>query len=369
MSAISLPSSIERAIELELADDRSSRQRRVAALRELFVLFTQERARLGRLSYLDDPGLRGAYLRYHLPLNLARAACALAETLRAHPALSELRRVVDFGAGLGSASLATLAGLPPAPREFILFDRSQAALQGAARLLAASAPAGAQPVVTTQKLLLPRLPRSLGKALVWLAMVLNELAPNRKGGAAASDLLESLADRLEEGSVLIVVEPALRGPGRQLLRLHDDALESGRWRALAPCTHQRSCPLLATRDRSWCHFHFSWSAPPIVREVAEPLGLEHARPALAYLALERTGRRRKASRGDDDRARARVVSDPMRAERGEHCLYVCRDGKRETLFLTAREIESASGRSPLARGDILELEGGRILRRAPFLGR
>lgn len=343
------PPGLVTAMEEESRSAGASLPRQIEALERLHELFTSGRSRMRSMSYLDDPALRNAYLRYHLPLNAARAAFALGQVLEVHPAVGALTEVVDLGAGPGSASLASLLSLPgDAPRSYHLHDRSRAGLALARRLLvrcAESRPSG--PVsakVSTRVGSLPRLPRLPRQALVWLSMVVNELEAASRRGFDTEVFLGHLAQAVEHPSVVIIVEPALRAPGRDLLRLHDLALRSGAWRVLAPCTHQASCPLLSGRDRSWCHFHFRWKAPRFVREVADPLGLDHAQPSVAYLALERLGgpSRGGAQTGD----RARVIGDLMPIEGGRRGIYVCREGRRELL-------ESPPGDT--RRGDVIEV--------------
>ncbi len=344
------PSALVRALEEEVARIPVPLGKQVRALSELFGLFTGERSGLHGSFYLDTPKLRTAYLRYHLPLNVARASWVLADVLRVYPRLSELRDVADLGAGLGSASLASLHGLPPeVERSFWLFDKSRSALKMARVLLERSAAPGSARI-TTKALRLPSLPLFPRPTLVWLAMVLNEIEAGARGESPSKALLDRLAERLKPGSVLLVIEPALRGPGRSLLEAHEGVLASGAWRVLAPCTHQLSCPLLRLRDRPWCHFKFRWDVPGVVREIADPLGLDPLEPGLAYLALERISPGEKLSPGEP---LARVIGDPMRLERGGFGVYVCENGRRETI----------EARGPITRGDRVSTRGLTLPRR------
>src|SRR5688572_18574645 len=136
MPPLATPPELVSALEEELASTRGSAAEDSRALGRLFRLFTSERGGLGKRSYLDDPALRRAYLRYHLPLNTARAAFVLAEALRIEPSIAALEEVVDLGAGPGSASLATLLGLPATTaRGYTLVDRSRSGLAIGRRLL------------------------------------------------------------------------------------------------------------------------------------------------------------------------------------------------------------------------------------------
>jgi ribosomal protein RSM22 (predicted rRNA methylase) len=350
MPPLSTPPELVSAIEEELAATRGSAADDSRALERLFRIFTSERGRLRGRSYLDDPALRRAYLRYHLPLNAARAAFVLAEALRIEPSIALLEEVVDLGAGPGSASVAALLGLPAAPaRGYTLVDRSRSALEIARRILERSASLGREDaavgglreVRTTAGSLIP-LPAFPRRALVWLSFVLNEAGVGARRGPDAAGFLRAMAKRLDPGSAVLVLEPALREPARSLLSVHDAAAESGDWRVLAPCTHQRSCPLLRERDRSWCHFRLEWRAPDIALESARPLGLGRDPPALSYLVLLRGPPLAASSPGT-----ARVIGDPMRVRGGKTAVYICRDGSRELLEDPAPGVE---------RGAVIDVE-------------
>jgi ribosomal protein RSM22 (predicted rRNA methylase) len=301
------------------------------ALRELFALFTAERRRLSRFNYLDSPPHRFAYLRYHLPLNAARASWVLRELLQLDPALADVEEVVDLGAGLGSASAATMLSLPPSPtRRLLLTDRSRGALRMARELLERSAAAAGIPVprLTCLEQKLPALPDMPPRALVWLSMVLNEIEPRGRKGIDLAHFFKRLGRKIGPASTLVIIEPALREPGLRLLEVHDALLAAGGWKVLAPCTHQKACPLLAAAKRPWCHFHFAWRAGRLVEEVADPLGLDHRRPSLSYLALRRAEEEEDAGSSPH---LARVIGDPMAVRGGGKGVYICRDGRRETL--------------------------------------
>ena len=344
---VETPAPLVAAIEAEMTSVRASLRRQIQAMEELHGLFTSGRSGIRRIAYLDIPRLRTAYLRYHLPLNTARASCALVDVLRIHPAARDLTEVVDLGAGPGSASLATLFQM--AARTLHLHDRSRAALGVARRILQECASAGSGPPgrVATRVGSFPPFPPMPRRALVWLSMVLNELEVGSRRGPDPSVILSRLERALDPHSVVIVMEPALRGPGRSLLRLHDAALSMGGWRVLSPCTHQLRCPLLGERDRSWCHFRFRWIAPALVRQVAGPLGLDHEFPSLAFLAIERV--RRGASAPREDRFRARVIGDRMPVEGGTEGIYICQEGRRKVIEAPPPEIR---------RGDIVAAKPG-----------
>lgn len=346
---IETPVPLAEAIEAELASERLPLGREIAALEELHRLFTTGRSDLAGLSYLDVPRLRRAYLRYYLPLNAARAACAMESLRDLGVGLATFSTIVDLGAGPGSATAAALLEEPGgAPARVVLYDRSRAALRLAGRILRAlGRGAGGSTRIADLILRAGRIPAALprfpGPTLLLVSTVLNELHLGHRRGPDPAEFLEMLGAALEPGSLAVFVEPALRVPARNLLRLHDAAVRGGEWTVLAPCTHQRPCPLLRERDRPWCHFRFAWRPPEFAREVAEPLGLDWTKAFLSFLAL-----RRGPPDGPRERAGpriARAIGDPMAVRGGKRGIYVCEGGRR----LTLAEAPRGSG-----RGDVIE---------------
>ncbi len=346
------PAPLIAAIRAELKRHRAPLPAQIRALSRLFQLFTTDRGRLGTFSYLDDPALRGAYLRYHLPLNAVRSLCVLRELVAVDPALARTtRNIVDLGAGPGSSSVASQLVLEAAQLEFVLTDRSQKTLGIGRRILAACAEAMGRPAPRVHSVArrLPALPRIPDDSIVWLSMVVNELAARRGRDEELALLFDRLADSVPPSSTVVIVEPALRVPGLRLLRLHDELLQSGRWQVVAPCTHQHACPLLSESGRPWCHFHVDWTPGRFVDAIAAPLGLGDDSAALAWLALRPTTRDGQPPSSPA----ARVIGDPMNVRGGRRGVYACQDGKRRTL--------ETGGTADIGRGDrVLTPPGKRV---------
>ena len=339
------PESLIRTLQ-EVVDRKVPLGKQIRALEELFSLFTTERADLRRTSYLDIPKYRNAYLRYHVPLNFARAAYALAQVRAVFPDVDRLDNVVDLGAGPGSACLATVHSLPENPaRQYTLFDRSRAALKIARRLLEASVGSSPNGSGATRRIhahvtTLPPVPKIPSAALVWMCMLINELGIDSRKGQWPAEFVAHVTDRIPPGSVLILIEPAQRIPGLRLLEVHDAFVSSHDWKVLAPCTHDRTCPLLGIKSRPWCHFHFEWHQHEYVRRIAAPLGLSRSRSSLAFLAVVRAASAEPRFRGE-----ARVIGDIMKVQNDKQGIYVCQDGTRKVLSPPPRGSR---------RGDIIE---------------
>ena len=117
--------------------------------------------------------------------------------------------------------------------------------------------------------------------LLLISHVLNELPP---------DALASLLALVARAAAVLWAEPGTHAVSRHLGALHEQFLPS--FRVVAPCTHQRACPILAPGNtRDWCH-HF---APPPSEIFANPdwvkfgqrAGIDLRSLPYAFLALDR----------------------------------------------------------------------------------
>ena len=333
MPSLATPRPLLRAIKKQVGKVKVSLRSQGEALEELFQLFTSERQHLKRFSYMNDPRLRLAYLRYHLPLNTVRSICVLKDLLKRYPAIAETEWITDMGAGPGSSTIASLLTLPAdRTRRYLLTDQSRGALRVAREIFEECAPAekdGVKTSITTLQQKLPMLPRFQGPTLVWMSMVVNEFDHPERRGIDIKRFFNKLAEKLPPGSTVVIIEPGLRQQGRRLLALHDSLLESQRWEILAPCTHQKTCPLLSEPKRPWCHFHFRWQPGDIVKQIAVPLGLTAGKGSMSYLAMQPA--KEGGLLGNRNPELARVIGDPMDVRHTDAGIYLCQDGKRRVF--------------------------------------
>lgn len=168
--------------------------------------------------------------------------------------------------------------------------------------------------------------------------LLNELwqdEPDRLEKRAA--FIEALGDRLEAGGILVILEPALLGTGRDLLATRDLLLRS-RWHVLAPCFTQGPCPAAAQTNQT-CHSDFIWHLPRTVRELERRTGLDKdlvkttalvlARPADLHHVLADNSVIQITSHNI-----YRIVSEPMLNKAGRTRLILC--GKDGRIPLSAK---------------------------------
>ncbi len=167
-----------------------------------------------RPGYMAHRTPRRAYVNYYLPVNAAKVDRVLAE-LETYATLPEAPRVLDFGCGPGSASIALLQRRKVG--ELCLVDVVDEALDDAAffcRLLGITPRTSHDP------------PRDGKFDLILAANVRSEAA-------------RPLEDLLADDGYLVVIEPALKSVTRKLMEWRDDAVSRG-FRVAAECVTARS---------------------------------------------------------------------------------------------------------------------------------
>lgn len=277
-----------------------------------------------RPGYLAQQNLRRAYVHYYLTINAEKVGRVLDE-MRHYAPPRRRPRVLDFGCGPGTASIALL--LRRKARELWLVDTVDEALDDAAYLVRhlGVEPRTAHDVPPGEKF-----------DLILAANVFSETWP-------------PLEEHLTDKGYLVVVEPALRERTRRLMEWRDGKVAEG-WKVAAPCLGEPKCPMLEHPDL-WCHQDLPWPRPAAIAEVDRRVGLVKETLKYSYMVLTRKGRTLADLPGD-----ARVVSN-VHHEKGKVWAWVCR---REGPLCRAEVL--SRHRSPATaaffhagRGDVLKL--------------
>jgi hypothetical protein len=162
---------------------------------------------------------------------------------------------------------------------------------------------------------------------------------------------------LRPEGVWIAIEPASRAASRRLHELRDELVARGLV-VLAPCFHQKPCPMLADPS-GWCHESREWRQPAYHRALDRVAHLDKRSLQFSFLALG-TQPLRPASPA----LAARVVST-VRHEKGRTRFRTCDGGGRlrEWDLLRRTRGPVAGDVAALARGDRIVVphdRGGRL---------
>jgi hypothetical protein len=276
------------------------RSRLPKAVAELHALFTTDRGKRDR-KYLDRPHIVAAYEALYAPRNAAKIAHLVAETVPGDGPI----RVLDLGSGplVGVLGAACARSLGPS----VAMDVSKGALRRGEALLERLGWGGSVRTVAGDL----RRPWGLTERfdLVVLANVLNELGDPRRGGETRLRVVEQALSALDEGGVVLILEPATRVHGRALMRIRDEL--AGEVPIAAPCAGAEACPLLKRRG-DWCHAERPAPRVAEVDKLARKAGIQPGPLKMSYLALG----------GQPPGAGLRVIGGMMRA-RGAEMRYAC----------------------------------------------
>jgi len=315
---------------------------------KLSDLFTTERVDIDA-TYLNQPELRAAYLLYFLPINFGKISFALRqipENFWKRPSL----RILDLGCGPASGSFAAAERLkeknPEAKVHWTWVDQNERVLQDAGKIWQA---AGYDRDVQVIRSDLRRLRLSGSFDLIVLSHALNEW-----GAGSAERKSEWLGELLERhlapGGVAAILEPALKRPTRDLMSLRDYLLTEQRFHVVAPCLHDRACPMLEFSRGDWCHFYIEWREPKFLQRFDTLVGNENRYLKVAYLILEKPGGEIRPQP-----KLFRVVSNRM-ATRGKIEVVLC--GESAYLHVTRLDRERSEANSAIdqvKRGDLVEI--------------
>jgi ribosomal protein RSM22 (predicted rRNA methylase) len=301
---------------LRQAVDRLLEGTPLATLRQATkTLSDRYRAELrdGRLHMAEELAVK-AYLATRLPATYAAVRASLDALDEALPVFSP-KTLLDIGAGPGTALWAA-AGLWPGLKRATLVEASAAVRKTGAWL----ASEGGHDVETdwigadaTIELDSPA-----PADLVTAAYMLDEIAP-----ASLPKLIERLW-ALTTGT-LLVVEPGTPAGWQRILEVRRRLVDAGA-HVLAPCPHQRPCPLAAP---DWCHFSRRVARSRLHR-LAKDADVPWEDEKFIFVA---------ASREPASERRQRVLAPP-RAGSGKVALKLCGpDGSAGERLFTKRDGE------------------------------
>lgn len=334
---------IERLLGGSLEGARLTRLGR--ALSSLHARFISEDApSTAAAPYLADRDSLAAYLAYFFPASMAQASRVVREV---SPPNSASLRVLDVGAGPGPAGMAVASWLRAHGRKVSLtaIDVSSDALKIVERLW----PSGWGTCATRTWSAGATLPDGPFDVIV-ASHSINELfSQDTDRIERRAALVMELSSRLSSDGLLVLVEPALRRTGRELLEVRDRVLSKG-LHVVAPCLMEAACPALE-KPKDWCHADRPWSAPAMVDQAARSAGL--ARESLKYSYLVLTRQPLADARPSN---LFRIVSEPL-GEKGKLRFFGCGlEGRVPLVRLDRERSDSNAAFSALERGDVVSID-------------
>ena len=290
--------------------------------------------------YLRDTRSCAAYSLFFAPQTYARLSHLLSE-LPPFPETPIPLRVLDLGAGTGSASWALLDHLGRRPVALTAWDHSRPALRCLHDLFSSLRHARwPEATLRTNPSPLDEFATNSEKFdLILLHYVLNELPPESR-----RSLLSRAARALAPGGRLVICEPLVHDAGDYMRGLRAHAIEDLKLQVLAPCPHALSCPLDGP-----CHDVRTWKLSQALQILNSVLhrDLRH----LAYSLLVLTPEAQPPS----PLLRARVVGSPSHAKGQTVCPACCSDGHVHRIQLLHRDFDT------LGRKELRHLERGQLL--------
>lgn len=257
-------------------------------------------------NYLSGGGARiesqiaaEAYALYYTPINFAKTQFMLSQL----PNILQEKslRVLDFGCGPGTASLALIGmGIKA---DIFAIDSSAHMRDLATKLLTG-----------WTQLDFKVTERFEGRFdLIILGNVLNEM-----GRSSADSLLNTLAEALSPGGSIIILEPALKEQTKNAMHLRDSLLKNNQGLTpIFPCTHREPCPMLLQEPENWCHGTLRWEEPRLTRQLDELTGFNKHRIKFTGFIFQRDGAPMQG---------VRVLDGPHKNKRGMEVL-VCGPGQ------------------------------------------
>lgn len=314
-------------------------------------------------AYLNDAGLRRAYVRYFLPANISKIALPLAEVSRhpKNPFSRECVRILDIGSGPGTALLGALTFFSrqeqPPVLDFTAVDQIRENLWDAEALFEElKNETGSNAALKTVRSGVEHLsPMLQGRYdIIILSNVVNELFHAHADRIARRlKLLETiLSGFLANDGSCIIIEPALRETSREMLMVRECLLERG-FHAYAPCLNSGKCAALVN-PKDWCHEDVPWDPPELIRRLDRLTGLRKDSLKFSYVVL----RKDRLSLSDVSGPDAfRVVSEPL-VTRGKIEFYLCGSAGRKLVVRLDKDGTSANACfGGMKRGDIAVFEG------------
>ncbi len=135
---------------------------------------------------------------------------------------------------------------------------------------------------------------------------------------------EHLPDWLLQAHSVILIEPATREDGRNLLKTREQLIEQG-FHIAAPCTHQQACPLLNKSEHDWCHDRIHIKMPNWFKQIEKLLPMKNENLTFSYLLAL------KNKLAEQDQNQNWRITGDTQIEKGKSRQLICRGPEREFI--------------------------------------
>ncbi len=265
-----------------------------------------------------------AYTHYYYPLNRLRSDAIISEAIKRN-FFDGLTDFYDFGAGLGSATLALINSNHQWNKK-CLIEISSNAQSIAQKLFPELNHVHWQRDIHHHDIKSPQ------SSLACFSYSLTEL--------------NHLPDWAIDCEAILIIEPATEQDGRKLIQLRSELIDKG-YTIYAPCTHQLECPLLVDSKHDWCHHRIIPELSHELKTIEAHLPMKNHSLTMSYLLA------RKSPMKTPTAGLTRIVGDYL-VEKGKTRQMICRGPHREFLTIMDRtgiEFE-------LKRNQLIQIENG-----------
>lgn len=301
-SKFSLPTQFEKAIQ-NIAQKEDWKLKTKSLSEDILKLSDYFIANPDKETPWREAWAQRAYLTYFTPLNLVRTQRVMEQGLKVD-FFNQLDHVVEYGSGLGAASISmqlTTAQF----RDWTFIEKSTQAQKLHQ---------------TLQKELL----ENTNSNYRWQnEFEVHSKYPQKTLGLFSYVLteLKELPEWALELEALMILEPSTQEDSRNLLKLRQQLIENG-YSIWAPCTHQNECPLLKNSKTDWCHDRIAWEIPSWFKEIEAYLPIRNNTLTTSYILA------RKTAPKVDMTQLARLTGDSMQ-EKGKNRQMICQSDVRE----------------------------------------
>ena len=291
-----------------------------------------------------------AYFAYHFPINFMKANIVFRSVLSQYNWPVDRRSVLnicDLGCGNGAGLLGAYNAVRDLGRISIYgIDKSRIMIKScyrAIRILKSNDPNIDFRLINTDvNEYFTGKNKELLFDFILISNSLLELFPKR----TPLNFIRKLFARLNNGGMIICIEPALKSSFNLLMQFRTAAIEKFNARILLPCLHEQDCPVSAMPDE-WCHQSIPWQPPEYLRLLNKGLNREIDVLKFSVLVM---------SKGPVKRPEGYRVISSLLKEKGKMKCFLCSAGERIQAYRLDRDrsdLNSSFGQ--IKKGNIIEI--------------